>query len=66
MKKIFQNVACSYFRIGWHDLLQFWCVDLPSLGAPKQQIWLNSGKRSQSYIKYSWCNAMASWADCVS
>ena len=27
-----------------------WYVDLPSLGASLQQIWVNSGERSQSYI----------------
>jgi len=50
-----------------------WYVDLPSSGAFLQQIWLNSGKISQSYIgvkikffvflpMYSQCGATASWA----
>jgi len=47
MKKLFQNFACLYLGIGW---LQIWYVDSPSLGASLQQIWLNSGKQSQSYI----------------
>jgi len=43
MKKLFRNFARSFLGMGWHDLLQVWYVDSPSLGASLQQIWLNSG-----------------------
>jgi len=44
-----RNFDCSYLRIGCRDLLQIWHVGLPIWWA-SQRIWLNSDKRSQSYI----------------
>jgi len=72
-KQLFQNFGRSYLGIGWHNLLQTWYVDSPSLGATQQYVWFNLGKRSQSYIGvkitffvfwsiYSQCGATASWA----
>ena len=72
-KKLFQNFVHLYLGISWYDLHQIWYVDSPSSGASQQQIWLNSGKRSRSYIGvkitffvflsiYSRCGATASWA----
>ena len=49
-KKLFWNFVHSYLGIDWHNLLQIWYVDLPSLGASVEQIWLNSGKWFQNYI----------------
>ena len=72
-KKLFRNFAGSYLGIGWRDLLQIWYVDSPSWGASLQQVWLNSGEWSQTYIGvkitffvflsiHSQCDATASWA----
>ena len=49
-KKLFWNFAHLYLGIGWHDLLQIFYIDSPSSGASQQLVWLNSGKRSGSYI----------------
>jgi len=68
-EKLFWNFARSYLGIGWSDLLQIWNVDLRYL----QQVWLNSGKWSQSYVGvkitffvflsiHSEGDAKASWA----
>ena len=72
-KKLFRSFAYLYLGISWHDLLQICYVDSSSSRASQQQIWLNSGKRSWSYIGvkitfffflsiYSRGGAMASWA----
>ena len=50
MKKLFWNFARLYLGIDWHDLFQIWLIDSPSSGVSVDQIWLNSGKWSQSYI----------------
>jgi len=42
--------AQLYLGIGWSDLLQIWYTELPILQTSVLQIWLNSGKRSWSYI----------------
>ena len=80
-----ENVKCAKRQrknkklclLVFHDWLAWLASNLvcrsPSLVALLQQIWLNLGKRSQSYIGgkitffvflsiYSWCNATASWA----
>ena len=49
-KKLFQDFSHLHLGIGWYDLLQIWYADLPSLGTSQQEIWLNSGKRSESYV----------------
>ena len=49
-KKLVWNFARSYLGIGWRDLLQIWYVDPPSSGASLRSIWLNFGKKTQSYI----------------
>ena len=72
-KKIFWNFVCLYLGIGQHNLLQIWYVDLSILGKSQQQIWLNLGKKSHSYIYvkimffvflliYSRCGTTVSWA----
>jgi len=42
--ELFGNFAHLYLGIGWHDLLQIWYLDSPSLGVSLQQVWLNLGK----------------------
>ena len=44
------KTACLYLGIGRCNVLQNWYVDLATLGASLQQIWVHSGERSQSYI----------------
>jgi len=72
-KKFFRNFAHLYLGIGWCNLLQIWNVDSPGWGASLPQVWLNSGKWSQSYVGvkiiffvflsiYPQGDARASWA----